>query len=158
MTDAQAETQAAPAAERTLRLRRTFAAPREKVFRAWTDPEELVKWWGPGGFTVPICELDVRPGGAFRTCMRSPDGDEYNLSGVYREVTPPERLVFTWVWREGALAGQETLVTVEFHDRDGATEVVLTHEGFPDAAVRGMHEQGWSSSLDCLEEVFRGGP
>lgn len=154
MTEQTAETEPAPAADRVLRLRRTFAAPREAVYRAWTERDQMVKWWGPAGFTVPLCELDVRPGGTLRTTMRAPDGSEYNLTGTYREVSPPERLVFTWAWLEGEVAGPETLVTVEFHERDGETELVLTHEGFPDAAARDAHNEGWSSSLDCLEQIF----
>ena len=155
MAKPQTKTNHEPAAERVLRLKRTFAAPRETVFRAWTEPEELVKWWGPKGFTVPICEMEVRPGGGYRTCMRSPDGDEYCVRGIYREVRPPERLAFTWAWEEGDMKDVETLVTVEFHDLGGATELVLTHEGFPDAKARDLHNQGWSGSLDCLAEIFQ---
>ena len=154
MSEPRAETNQAPAAETVLRITRTFAAPREKVFRAWTDAEELARWWGPKGFTVPLCELDPRPGGTLQTTMRAPDGEEFNLRGVYREVSPPSRLVFTWIWQEGEMKGVETLLTVEFRDLGGATELVLTHEGFPGAAVRERHDQGWSSSLDCLEEII----
>lgn len=134
----------------SLRLTRTFEASREAVFRAWTDPAEMAKWWGPEGMTTPICEVDARPGGALYTCMRSESGEEHYLRGVFREVTPPERLVFTWVWQEGEMKGLETVVTVEFHDRDGATELVLTHEGFPAEAAREAHNEGWVSSFVCL--------
>jgi len=82
-------------AERELFITRTFDAPRRLVFQAWTDPKQLAQWWGPHGFTNPICELDVRPGGAIRIHMRGPDGAVYPMTGVYREIVAPERLVFT---------------------------------------------------------------
>lgn len=85
--------------ETTLHLTRTFAAPRAAVFRAWTDPERLKQWWGPPGYATPAVELDLRVGGRYRIGMRKlPDGDVFYLSGVYQEVRPPERLVYTWRW------------------------------------------------------------
>ncbi len=141
-------------AGRILRLTRTFAAPRETVFQAWTDREILVKWWGPKGYTVPVAEIDVRPGGAWRTCMRSPEGEEYCVGGVYREVIPPEKLVFTWAWESDGEPGHETVVTIEFHDKDGATELVLVQELFESVEARDKHNQGWSSSFDCLAEAL----
>ncbi len=145
-----AKTRAAPDAadDRTLVLRRRFSAPPERVFRAWTEPAEVAKWWGPGGFTVPLCEMDVREGGAYRTCMRSPDGVEHYLRGIYREIAPPARLVFTWAWEQGGVPGDETLVTVEFNEVSGGTEVVLTHSGFATPEARDQHNMGWSSSFD----------
>ncbi len=154
MASLQTEVAAAGAAEHKLTITRVIAAPRDKVFRAWTDPTELAKWWGPKGMTVPVCEIDVRPGGAIHTVMRTAEGTEYTMKGVYREVTPPERLVFTWCWQEGDMAGVETLVTVEFHDRGESTELVLSHEGFPSAAQCEGHTQGWSSSFECLDETI----
>src|ERR1700730_7092158 len=82
-------------AERELKITRVFDAPREMVFKAWTDPKLLAQWWGPKGFTNPVCELDVRPGGAIRVHMRGPDGTVYPMTGVYQEVVEPERIVFT---------------------------------------------------------------
>ena len=96
-----------------LRLSRSFAAPRDRVFRAFTAPAQLARWWGPKGFTVPACTLDVRVGGAWRTVMRSPEGKDHIVSGVYREITPPERMVLTWAWEEAGARGHETLVTIE---------------------------------------------
>ena len=154
MATPQTETTHEPAADRVLRLERSYPAPREALFRAWTEPGELVKWWGPKGFTVPICEMDVRPGGGWRTCMRSFKGNEHCVRGIYREVNPPERLVFTWAWEQGDMKDVETLVTVEFHDRDGATDMVLTHDGLPSVSARDAHDQGWSSSLDCLKDIL----
>ena len=141
-------------AQTTLQLTRTFAAPREKVFRAWTVPEELKKWWGPPGFATPSAEIDLRAGGKYRLGMQKlPDGPVFYLAGIYREVRAPERLVYTWRWEAEPEDG-ETVVTVEFHDRGGSTEVVLTHELFPNEKARGEHERGWSSSFDKLAKIL----
>jgi uncharacterized protein YndB with AHSA1/START domain len=140
--------------ETRLSVARTVAAPRETVFRAWTDPKELMRWWAGGpGMSPALAEVDLRVGGRYRLGMRAPDGaTEYVCTGVYREVQPPSRLVYTWTW-EGQ-AGPETLVTVEFHDRGGATEIVLTHEGFADAASRDQHTAGWNGCLDSLAKTL----
>lgn len=140
-----------------LNLRRTFKAPRERVFRAWTDPEMLAKWWGPETRSCPFAELDPRPGGRWRTCMRDQDGDEAWVQGVYREVDPPARLVFTWAWEDKGVPGHETLVTIDFLDRDGATEMIFTHEGFETEDGRNLHNEGWTSSLVCLEQTLSQG-
>src|SRR5258705_11539625 len=93
-------------------ITRVVDAPPRLVFKIWTDPEHLMQWWGPQGFTTPFHEMDVRPDGAFRICMRSPDGTDHWLQGVYREVVAPERLVFTWAWEDATgKPGHETLVT-----------------------------------------------
>jgi len=140
---------------RVLRLRRTFQARRERVFRAFTDPARLAGWWGPKGMSAPVCELDLRPGGRWLTTMRAEDGSEFTVSGVYREIDPPSRLVFTWAWRQDdGSRGHETLVTLEFLDRGEASELVLTQEDFRDEDARGKHAGGWASALDCLEEAL----
>ena len=139
--------------EATLHLKRTFAATREKVFRAWTDPEALKRWWGPEGFSTPAAEIDLRVGGKYRIAMRSPHGDTYQLVGTYREVRPPEKLVYTWAWEAEPEQG-ETLVTVEFLDRGDSTEVILTHELFPNEKVRDEHGKGWTGSLDRLAKTL----
>ena len=101
--------------ERELVITRVLDAPRRLVFKAWTEPERVVRWWGPQGFTMPSCKMDVRPGGAFRFCMRSPDGADHWLQGVYREIVEPERLVLTWAWEDAeGKPGHETQVTVSF--------------------------------------------
>ena len=142
----------------TLRLTRTFAAPRKKVFRAWTEPEALKKWWGPEGYATPLAEVDLRVGGRYRLGMRKlPKGNLFYLVGTYREVRPPEKLVYTWVW-EGQPDLGETLVTVEFRDLGDATEVVLTHELFPNEKVRDDHNTGWSSCLDRLAKALSDSP
>jgi len=143
-----------PKPETTLHLKRTFAAPREKVFRAWTEPEELKKWWGPEGYSTPTAEVDLRAGGTYRLgMMKLPKGDVFYLVGTYREVRPPEKLVYTWRWESQADLG-ETLVTVEFRDRGNATEVILTHELFPTEKARQDHDKGWNSCLDRLAKVL----
>lgn len=138
----------------TLRLTRTFAAPREKVFHAWTDPEELKKWFGPVGYSTPTAEVDLRVGGKYRLGMKKlPDGEIFYLSGTYREVRLPEKLVYTWRWENEPELG-ETLVTVEFRARGHSTEVVVTHELFPTEKARDDHDKGWNSCLDRLPEVL----
>jgi uncharacterized protein YndB with AHSA1/START domain len=138
----------------TLRLTRTFAAPREKVFRAWTDPEELKKWWGPPGYATPSAEVDLRAGGKYRLGMRKlPDGPVFYLAGTYQEVRAPERLVYTWRWEAEPEYG-ETLVTVEFHDRGGTTELILSHELFPNEKMRDEHGRGWGGCFGKLASVL----
>src|SRR5713226_380386 len=115
----------------TLQIRRTFAAPREEVFEAWTQPEKLTKWLCrvTEQHSMRILELDVRVGGRYRLEVTTPEGNRYLLSGTYREVQPAERLAFSWKW-EGDLDVGETLVTVEFRARGDSTEIVLTHKLF----------------------------
>ena len=138
----------------TLQLRRTFAAPREKVFRAWTDPQELKKWFGPEGYSTPIAEVDLRAGGKYRLgMMKLPQGEVLYVVGTYREIRPPEKLVYTWSWEAQPELG-ETLVTVEFRDLGRSTEVMLTHELFPNEKARQQHEKGWSSILDKLAQIL----
>ncbi len=142
-------------AQTVLRLTRRFQAPREAVFRAFTVAEALKSWWGPKGFTCPVAKLDARPGGRYHIEMLSPDGNTFVLEGAYRAVTPPSKLVYTWTWKQGGMAGHETLVTLDFRDlgADG-TELSLTHEMLPGAEWVERHEHGWLGSLDCLAEVL----
>jgi uncharacterized protein YndB with AHSA1/START domain len=140
-----------------LRLSRSFAAPRERVFRAFTAPAQLVKWWGPKGFTVPACTMDVRAGGAWHTVMRSPEGKDHVVSGLYREIIPPERLVFTWGWEAGGARGHETIVTIELFEARGGTRLELTQEVFETEDASDQHRHGWSSAFDCLEQALAGG-
>ncbi|MFL5581463.1 MAG: SRPBCC domain-containing protein [Gemmatimonadaceae bacterium] len=143
----------APAAAPVVQVRRLIRAPRQRVFDAWTKAEELRAWHAPGPLTVSLAEIDLRPGGAYRIHMREPDGKEHRVAGVYREVDPPRRVVYTWSW-EGDHPVKDSVVTLEFHDRDGATEVVLTHEGIVDDKERASHTGGWTSILDKLEARY----
>ncbi len=140
----------------TLSLARRFRASPDALFDAFTDPEQLVRWFGPKGMTVPDCRIDLREGGAWRACMRSTEGNDHCVKGVYREIRRPTRLVFTWIWEQGDMAGAETLVTLDFVEQGDGTELRLTHEGLPSETSRGLHEQGWSSSFDCLAELVGG--
>ena len=133
-----------------LLIKRVFDAPRKLVYEAWTKPEHLERWQGaPEGFTVTSQQVDLRPGGAFRICMRSPEGVDHWLQGVYREVAEPERLVFThaWLGADGK-PGPETLVFITFSEIAGKTELTLRQNGFKSIGVRDGHQGGWSSTLD----------
>lgn len=134
----------------SLRLTRIFEASRERVFRAWTRPEELRHWLAPGALTVELAEVDLRPGGRYRVHMRDPGGIEYRLVGAYEEIQPPRRLVFSWQWASEEMP-VETRVTVEFRELGpGRTEVALLHERFPTDAMCAMHVKGWNGCLDKL--------
>ena len=144
-------------AHREIVLSRVFDAPRELVFRAWTDPKLMAQWWGPKGFTNPVCELDPRVGGVWHIVMRAPDGTEYPCGGVYREVVKPERLVFTNIAtdKEGnpILDG---LTSVTFAEHAGKTKLTLQTRAaavvaYAAAYLAGM-ETGWTQSLERLAE------
>jgi uncharacterized protein YndB with AHSA1/START domain len=144
---------AARLAEPELIITRVFDAPRHLVFRVWTQPEHLARWWGPKGFTLVACAMDVRPGGTWFRRMRSLEGTEYVKRGVYREIVAPERLVFTYVNEaaDGSL-GPETLVTVTFEQLGAKTKLTLRHTGFESIAARDAHESGWTSCLERFAE------
>ena len=141
-------------------LERTLDAPRELVFKAWTDPEMLARWWGPTYFTNPVCELDVRPGGAILIHMAAPDGAVYPMTGEFNEIVPPERLVMTSsaFASVGGIFLLEDVTTVTFEEYEGKTkltvEAVVT-KAAPEAAgpLSGM-EEGWSQSLDNLARLL----
>ena len=146
--------QSAP--ETTLQIKRTFLAARDKVFRAWTDPTELARWFAPSAdYSTVVPELDLRVGGAYRLEMHHKDGNVHRVSGTYREIKPPEKLAFTWRWEQEPNA-QESLVTVEFHDRGDSTEIVLTHEQLPNSEQRDKHSQGWNGCLEQLSKFLQG--
>jgi uncharacterized protein YndB with AHSA1/START domain len=141
---------------RVMEMTRVFDAPRKVVFAAWTDAKQVAQWWGPIGFTNPVCELDVRPGGEIRIDMRAPDGVVYPMKGVYKEIVPPERIVFkaSALDKDGK-AMFENLNTVIFSEHDGKTTValrveVLTSSAAAEQPLAGM-EMGWKMTLDRLE-------
>jgi uncharacterized protein YndB with AHSA1/START domain len=141
--------------ERVLVITRVFDAPRSLVFKAWTDPEHLVHWLGPQGFTGNIVKMDVRPGGAYRFHMRGPEGADLWRQGVYRESVKPERLVFTYAWEDAeGKPGHETLVTVTFEEHEGKTKLTLRQAVFESVTARDGHQGGWSSSLDRLAKYL----
>ena len=131
----------------TLEVRRTFRAPRQRVFDAWTKAEELKRWHSAGPTTVDATEVDLRVGGKWRVDMRSPEGRTYYVSGSYREIDPPNRLVYTWKWDTDLVY---SVVTVEFHDLGDATEIVLRHDGLMTPKARADHERGWLAGLTKL--------
>jgi uncharacterized protein YndB with AHSA1/START domain len=148
-----------PAAPHEVTLTRLVAAPRERVFRAWTDAKHLAQWWGPKHFTNPLCELDARPGGVIRIDMQAPDGSVHPMDGVFHEVVPPERLVFTS--RAFDAKSNKTLIealnTITFTDEGGKTRLTVEArvlEVAPEfaAAAAGMNE-GWSQSLERLQTL-----
>jgi uncharacterized protein YndB with AHSA1/START domain len=132
-------------------VRRIKASP-AKVYAAWTRPEQMMRWWGPDGGPVLSAEADVRPGGRFRVVFRTMDGEEHDSRGVYREVEPGRRLVFTWQWV--STPERESLVTVELRAIPEGTELTFTHAQFHDEAVRDSHRWGWSGAFDKLERLF----
>jgi uncharacterized protein YndB with AHSA1/START domain len=142
--------------ENDLTITRLFDAPRTLVFAAWTEQHHLDRWQNaPQGFTVTVEQSDIRTGGSFRLCMRSPEGTEHWLHGKYLEVAPQERLVFThtWLGADGK-PGAETLVTITFTDRNGKTELTLRHSGFTSKESSQGHAHGWTSTLDRLAQYL----
>lgn len=133
-------------AEYALEITRSFDAPPALVFKAWTNKEHLLRWWGPKDFTATSEKLDFREGGAYRHAIHGPDGKSYGMSGVYREIVEPERIVFTFAWDDGP----ETLITVTIEPQGSGTRLTFRHEPFADAATRDSHEGGWSECLDRL--------
>jgi uncharacterized protein YndB with AHSA1/START domain len=134
----------------SLTLKRRLKAPPAKVFAAWTDPEKMKRWMGPGEITAMRAESDTRVGGRYRIVMQAPNGEEYDVGGVYREVVAGEKLVFTWAWKSAP--ERESLVTLLLKPDGDGTLLTLTHEQFSDEDTRNGHEQGWNSSLDKLEK------
>jgi len=139
---------------------RIFDAPRELVFKAWTNPELIAQWWGPDGFTTPVVDLDVRPGGALRIDMQDPDGNVYPGSGVYMEVVEPERLVFTTnaFEDENGEPGLSDITTITFTEQGGKTKLTLhavVTKALPQfmEALAGM-EEGWNQSLNRLANTL----
>lgn len=148
--------------EVALELEHRYAAPREQVFDAWINPEVLRRWWAAAPtWSTPVADVDAREGGSYRLSMRTDDGEVHTVRGEFREVSPPQRLAYTWSWEEGpdaAMAGsEETLVVVEFVEDGDGTLVRLTHSGFGNEQIREMHGQGWVAVLANLERsVFSG--
>lgn len=135
-----------------LQVRRVFKAPPERLFAAWTTPEELTRWHAPGALTVALAEVDLRPGGRYRIEMAEPAGGTvHKVSGTYRVVDPPQKLVYTWQWDGDPI---ETQVTLEFLPAGTGTELVLTHDGFINAEARTHHEQGWTAIMASLAGHF----
>jgi uncharacterized protein YndB with AHSA1/START domain len=141
--------------DRDLVITRVFDAPRSLVFKAWTEPEHLVHWLGPQGFTGTILKMDVRPDGTYRFHMRGPEGADLWRQGVYREIVEPERLVFTYAWEDAeGKPGHETLVMVTFEEHGEKTKLTLRQAVFESVIKRDEHRGGWTSSLERLVEYL----
>lgn len=149
------------ASNTALRITRRFAAPRDKVFHAWTESEALKRWFAPSeDYSTPHAEVDLRAGGTYRIQMKAPDGAIYAVKGTYKDVQPTERLVFSWAWegsgcgRRGLMEFYDTLVTIELRTVPEGTELTLTHECFPTAEERDKHLSGWTGCLTRLIEAL----
>lgn len=133
-----------------LLIERTLPAPRELVFRAFTEPARMLHWFGPHGFDATTIDVELREGGAWRGGMRGPDGKELIASGVYREVVPYERLVFTYAWEEQGVRGHETVCRVELRERGAQTLLVFTQGPFESVDSARSHEGGWGEAFEKL--------
>ena len=147
---------------------RIFDAPRKQIWNAWTEPELLKQWWGPKGFTCPFSQIDLRVGGSYLACMRSPEGQDFWSTGIYREIIENDRIVCTdafsdpegnqvlpsYYGMEGEWAS-ELLVTITFETSDTGTKFTLQHTGIPAGTMREMTQLGWNESFDKLENIIR---
>lgn len=148
----------------TLVLRRLLKAPQERAFKAWTTPEHIRHWMRPEpGMVVPLVSMDLRVGGKFRIQMKNPDGEYFTAVGEFREVKPPERLVYTWDWEQdgrgaefGEVEGKPSLITVEFLKRGEQTEFVMTHTRFATVESRDNHARGWTRAVESFAEFLEG--
>jgi uncharacterized protein YndB with AHSA1/START domain len=154
--------------DQELFITRIFDAPRESVWKAWTDADLMKRWWGPKGFTSPYYKIDFRVGGRFLFCMRSPEGKDYWGTGIYHEIVPQEKIVFSdsFADEKGNVVPAtqygmstdfplEMLVTVTFEEIEGKTKLTLRHVGIPAGADRDGANVGWNQSLDKLDEALR---
>ena len=138
----------------SLGLKRVLPAAPAAVFRAFTVPEELSKWWGPEGFTVPSLEFDARVGGSYRIEMQPPDGDAFYLTGEFLAIEPPTRLAYTFVWEDPDPDDNETVAELSFRDLGESTEVTLVQGPFKTEARRELHRNGWTDCFDRLEQLI----
>ena len=139
----------------TLDMRRVISAPRSRVFRALTEPGELARWWGPDGFVIASVESDLWPGGGYRIAMQPPGGDLFYLAGEFRKLDPPRVVSYTFRWEDPDPEDRETLVTLSLHAISGTSTELTFHQGdFATERRRALHEQGWTQSLNHLEELM----
>jgi len=155
--------------DKELIITRIFNAPRKLVWKAWTDPEHVMRWWGPKNFTSPFCKLDLRPGGKYLFCMKSAEGQEYWTTGIYKEIVPIELLVYTDSFADEkgnvvpashyGMPGDnwpiEFTVKLKFEDLGKKTKMTLTHVGFPAGDMKGMAGTGWNESFDKLADSLK---
>jgi uncharacterized protein YndB with AHSA1/START domain len=140
----------------TLLVNRQYAAPRELVWKAWTEPESLKQWFGTPGYDLQIVEIDLRIGGAYRKVFRTPEGERLTVYGEYREVVEPERLVYTWSATGAGRDLRDSLVTVTLTGLGQETELTVRHEGLVGEDVIDRHRRGWTGNLDQLAGAVEG--
>lgn len=169
MADSKASSSAGTnTSERELLITRLFDAPRELVWKAWTEPERLMQWWGPRNYTAPVARLDFRVGGTYLFCMRSPEGQDYWSTGVYKEITPVERIVYTDSFADEQgnvvpashyhMPGEwplEAVVTLTFEEHENKTRFTLRQAGLPEGEMTEMTGAGWNESFDKLAESLK---
>jgi len=141
--------EASRAGKLRLIVRRTIKASAERLFQAWTEPEQLVKWWGPPPARCPHAEIDLREGGQYRIANVFPDGSTIWICGEFERISPPRILVFTW--RLEGSEDKDERVSVRFQGRGKTTDIIVTHERISTAEAKQRHEQGWNGCLDGLE-------
>jgi uncharacterized protein YndB with AHSA1/START domain len=157
-----------PVRTNELVITRIFDAPRDLVWRAWTDPDETKKWWGPKNFTAPVSQIDFRVGGKYLNCMRSPEGQDFWSTGIYKEIIPGKKIVATdsFADAEGNVVPAahygmsadlplELEVTVTFEEKDGRTLMTLRHVGIPEGEMKDLTSAGWNESFDKLAESLK---
>jgi uncharacterized protein YndB with AHSA1/START domain len=142
--------------ELVLELKRVLPAPPAAVFAAFSDPDQLRQWWGPADFTVTAIDYEPRVGEKYRIEMQPPEGDAFYLTGEFREVDPPSRLAYTFVWEDPDPDDVETLVELSFEELNGETEVDFTQGRFKTEARRQLHRDGWTDTFDKLERSVSG--
>jgi uncharacterized protein YndB with AHSA1/START domain len=140
--------------ELTLEMQRMLPAAPSVVFAALSEPSELAKWFGPRGVTIPSVEFEPRVGGTYRIELQPPEGAPFYLSGGFREVDPPARLAYTFVWEDPDPDDVETLVGLSLRDAGGSTEIAFTQGTFKTEARRALHRDGWTDSFDKLEQLI----
>ncbi len=136
----------------SLILKRRLKAPPAKVFSAWTEPEKIRRWFGPGNMQCTHAEFEPRVGGRFMFRIASPDGETHQVGGTVREIVPERKVVYSWAWH--TMPERESVVTAEFKPDGDGTLLTLTHEQFFDEPARDRHRHGWDGSLDKLEKLF----
>ena len=141
--------------EITLQLERVLPARRADAFARFTDPERLAQWWGPEGFTIPTLDFPARADENYRIEMQPPEGDSFWLRGEFREVDPPAKLAFTFVWEPADPDDVETLVELSFEERGDSTDVALRQGPFKTEERRELHRGGWTESFDKLERLLQ---
>jgi uncharacterized protein YndB with AHSA1/START domain len=140
-----------------LEIERVLPVRRPQVFAAFADPDMLTQWWGPEGFRIGSLDFRPHPGRAYRIEMQPPEGEAFHLIGEFREVDPPVRIAFTFVWEPANPDDVETLAALEFRDLGDSTEVSLTQGPFKTEGRWDLHREGWSDSFDKLERLLSAG-